>query len=60
VNGPLLCNVATKSAAVTAATKVVWSFRVHCIFNNFLVGYIAAPPTITVFCADVAQILNEK
>jgi hypothetical protein len=27
VNGPALCNTATKSAAFTAATNVVWSFE---------------------------------
>ena len=39
----------TLVAAFTAATKVVWSFEFTAFSIMFLVGYIAAPPTVTAF-----------
>jgi hypothetical protein len=45
---PLLCNVSTKPAAVAAAATNSSIFRVY-HFQCILEGYIAAPPTITVF-----------
>ena len=33
-------------AALTAATRVVWSFELTAFSTMFLVGYIGAPPTI--------------
>src|SRR6185437_223735 len=49
VNGPLPSRVSTRPAAFTAATSVVWSFELTAFWMMFLDGYIAAPPTITVF-----------
>jgi hypothetical protein len=49
VKGPLLCKVSTRPAALTAATKVVWSLELTAFSTIFLDGYIGAPPTITVF-----------
>jgi hypothetical protein len=40
--------VATKPAAFTAATKVVWSFEFTALLTISFMGYIASPPTITV------------
>src|SRR6202012_1193976 len=52
VNGPLPSRVSTRPAALTAATSVVWSFEWIAFSMMFLEGYIAAPPTMTVFsCA---------
>src|SRR5262249_54569157 len=49
VNGPLPSRVSTRPAAFTAATSVVWSFELTAFWMMFFDGYIAAPPTITVF-----------
>src|ERR1700743_168991 len=49
VNGPLPSSVSTRPAAFTAATSVVWSFELTAFWMMFFDGYIAAPPTITVF-----------
>src|SRR6201994_4706299 len=49
VNGPLPSSVVTRPAAFTAATSVVWSFELTAFWMMFFDGYIAAPPTITVF-----------
>src|ERR1700760_3619402 len=50
VKGPADSKVSTNPAAFTAATKVVWSLEFIAFSTMFLVGYIAAPPTIFV-CA---------
>jgi hypothetical protein len=44
VNGPLLCNVSTKPAAVTAATSVDMLNLLH--FQQYFLGYIAYTPTL--------------
>lgn len=49
VNGPFPFNVYTRSAAFTAATRVVWSLEFIAFSTMFLEGYIGAPPTVTVF-----------
>src|SRR6201992_3847867 len=49
VNGPGPESVSTRPAAFTAATSVVWSFEFTAFWMMFLDGYIAAPPTVTVF-----------
>ena len=46
VKGPGLFNVATRPAACTAATSVVWSFELTALSTMSFVGYIEAPPTI--------------
>ena len=51
VNGPGPSSVSTRPAAFTAATSVVWSFELTAFSMMFLVGYIGAPPTITVMAA---------
>src|SRR6185312_12735052 len=48
VNGPLPSSVSTRPAALTAATRVVWSLELTAFSMMFLVGYIGAPPTILV------------
>ncbi len=48
VKGPLPESVSTRSAALTAATSVVWSFELTAFWMMFLDGNIGAPPTITV------------
>src|SRR5476651_1842263 len=48
VNGPLLCRVSTRPAALTAATSVVWSLEFTAFSTIFLEGYMAAPPTVVV------------
>jgi hypothetical protein len=63
VNGPLLLRVSTSPAALTAATRVVWSFELTAFSTMVFVGYIAAPPTIvdakggkaSISIADVMQ-----
>src|ERR1700741_901569 len=52
VNGPLPSRVSTRPAAFTAATSVVWSLELTAFWMMFLDGYIAAPPTITVFSSS--------
>jgi hypothetical protein len=44
VNGPLLCNVSTKPAAVTAATSVDMLNLRH--FQQYFIGYITYTPTL--------------
>src|SRR6478736_7263670 len=51
VKGPSPDSVSTRPAAFTAATSVVWSFELTAFWMMFFDGYIAAPPTITVFSA---------
>jgi len=51
VNGPALLRVYTNPAAFTAATKVVWSAEFTALSTISLVAYMAAPPTVTGFCA---------
>src|SRR5689334_18880841 len=51
VNGPGPFNVSTSPAALTAATRVVWSFEWTAFSTMVLLGYIAAPPTMTVLSA---------
>jgi hypothetical protein len=46
VNGPALDNVSTNPAALTAATRVVWSAELTAFSTIFLVLNIGAPPTI--------------
>ena len=51
--------MSTRPAAFTAATSVVWSFELTAFWMMFLDGYIAAPPTITVFssaCAGATKV----
>src|SRR6266436_2681006 len=58
VNGPLLLSVSTRPAALTAATRVVWSAEFIAFETIVLVGYIAAPPTIgfsLIICAKAAE-----
>jgi len=56
VNGPALWKVSTRPAAFTAATNVVWPLLLTAFYTIFFEGYMAAPPTITVFwlCAKDA------
>src|SRR5260221_8409251 len=54
VKGPALCRVSTRPAALTAATRVVWSFELTAFSMMFLDGYIGAPPTSTVISAEKA------
>src|SRR6185437_10057776 len=49
VNGPGPSSVSTRPAAFTAATSVVWSLECTAFSTMFFDGYMAAPPTITVF-----------
>ena len=49
VNGPGPSSVETRPAALTAATKVVWSLEFTAFWMMFFDGYIGAPPTVTVF-----------
>src|SRR3954464_7828993 len=46
VNGPAPERVSTRPAALTAATRVVWSFEFTAFWTIVLVEYMAAPPTI--------------
>src|SRR3569623_1262375 len=55
VNGPFPDSVSTRPAAFTAATSVVWSFEFIAFSTMVLLGYIAAPPTITVFSANAGE-----
>ncbi len=59
VKGPALFSVSTRPAAFTAATNVVWSFEFMAFSTIFLEGYIAAPPTSTVFSFDILPCPNE-
>ena len=43
-------------AAFTAATSVVWSLLLTAFVTISLEGYIAAPPTITVFSFDILSV----
>src|SRR6201992_472654 len=52
VNGPGPCNVSTRPAAFTAATRVVWSFELTAFSTIFFEGYIGAPPTVTLISAN--------
>src|SRR4051812_10970021 len=54
VKGPLPSNVVTRSAAFTAATKVVWSFEFIAFWTMFLLAYIGAPPTVGFWAANTA------
>ena len=47
VNGPLPFSVSTRPAALTAATRVVWSLELTALSMMSLLEYIGAPPTIT-------------
>jgi hypothetical protein len=49
VKGPGLESVSTRSAALTAATSVVWSFELTAFWTMVFEGYMGAPPTCTVF-----------
>src|SRR5208282_5926217 len=49
VKGPGPDSVSTRPAALTAATRVVWSFEFTAFWMMFFDGYIGAPPTLTVF-----------
>ncbi len=62
VKGPAEAKVETRSAAFTAATKVVWSLLFTAFSTIFFDGYMAAPPTITVFsdCAKTAAVQKMK
>src|SRR5690606_8944109 len=51
VKGPSPCSVSTRSAALTAATSVVWSAEFIAFSTMFLSAYMAAPPTIGLSCA---------
>ena len=51
VKGPGPDSVSTSPAAFTAATSVVWSAELTAFSMILRVGYIAAPPTITVVSA---------
>src|ERR1700684_147458 len=46
VKGPGPDRVSTRPAALTAATRVVWSFELTAFWTMVLVGYMAAPPTM--------------
>jgi hypothetical protein len=46
VNGPAPSSVSTRPAAFTAATRVLWMGELTAFSTMFLVGYIAAPPTV--------------
>ena len=46
VKGPAPFSVSTRPAALTAATRVVWSFELTALATIVLLGYMAAPPTI--------------
>ena len=50
VNGPGPFSVGTRPAALTAATRVVWSFELTALSTMSLLEYIGAPPTMT--CAE--------
>jgi hypothetical protein len=52
VNGPGPFSVATRSAALTAATSVVWSFELTALSTMSLFAYIGAPPTMTCASAE--------
>src|SRR5258708_32582496 len=59
VNGPLLLSVSTRPAALTAATRVVWSVEFIALETIVLVGDIDAPPTIgfsLIICAKAAEL----
>src|ERR1700754_2882987 len=56
VNGPALDKVSTRPAALTAATRVVWSFELTAFSTMFLVGYMGAPPTILVMPGFIEDI----
>ncbi|MOA43709.1 hypothetical protein D3C78_1658870 [compost metagenome] len=60
VNGPLLLSVSTSPAAFTAATSVVWSFELTAFSTMVLVGYIAAPPTITELAAKLNVAVTQR
>ena len=47
VNGPMPFSVSTRPAALTAATRVVWSLELTALSMMSLLEYIGAPPTIT-------------
>ncbi len=51
VNGPAPFSVSTSPAALTAATRVVWSLELTALSMMSLLAYIAAPPTIGLLCA---------
>lgn len=56
----LLLSVSTRPAALTAATSVVWSFELTAFSTMVLLGYIAAPPTITVSAAKLSVAVTER
>src|SRR4030088_1821941 len=59
VNGPLLWSVSTRPAALTAATRVVWSAEFIALPTIVFVGYIAAPPTMgfsLIICAKAVEL----
>ena len=47
VNGPALFKVSTRPAALTAATRVVWSLELTALSMMSLEAIMGAPPTIT-------------
>src|SRR5450631_1460160 len=55
VNGPGPFSVATRPAALTAATSVVWSFELTALSMMSLDAYIGAPPTVTCAKAETAE-----
>src|SRR6267154_3868327 len=63
VNGPLPLSVSTSPAALTAATRVVWSAEFTALATIVLLAYIAAPPTIGlsfIIWANAAEPPNVK
>lgn len=56
----LLFSVSTKPAALTAATSVVWSLELTAFSTMVLLGYMAAPPTITVSAAKLEPVLIHR
>ena len=54
MNGPGPSSVSTRPAAFTAATSVVRFLAAEAFCTMFLVGYMAAPPTMGAFCPKAA------
>src|SRR5215468_1110384 len=59
VNGPADLSVSTRPAALTAATRVVWSLELTALSTMSLVGNIGAPPTMgsSIFWAETMEAL---
>src|ERR1700722_20664794 len=60
VKGPAPLRVSTRPAALTAATRVVWSLELMAFWTMVLVGYISAPPTITVLAARLIEVAERR